>query len=78
MATTFPAFKDVHIVRTIEGGEDTTVYLFKKALWTLNAIYSRFSPNDQDEESKLKLGFPVPRGIKEFPIFADNVIPSKS
>jgi len=67
MATTFPAFKDVHLVN----GEP--IYLFKKALWTLNAVSTRFS-----REAEGGLTFPVLKGIENFPIFADNVLPSKS
>ncbi|GAA5897265.1 uncharacterized protein JCM6883_006635 [Sporobolomyces salmoneus] len=65
MATTFPAFKDVHSVN------GKPVYLFKKALWTLNAIHTRFS-NEAEEGTS----FPVPKGIENFPVFADNVLPS--
>ncbi|GAA5963447.1 hypothetical protein JCM3765_003075 [Sporobolomyces pararoseus] len=70
MATTFSSFKDVHLIKDGNGGGEQPVYLFKKALWTLNAIHSRFHQEGG-------LDFPVPKGVNEnFPIFADNVLPS--
>ncbi|GAA5992446.1 hypothetical protein JCM5350_001595 [Sporobolomyces pararoseus] len=68
MATTFPSFKDVDII------DGEPVYLFKKALWTLNAIYTRFS--QEEKEGSSALNFPIPEGVENFPIFADNVLPS--
>lgn len=68
MATTFPAFNDT------QDAEGKPVYLFKKALWTLNAIHARFSPGTTGEGSAPS--FPVPQGVDRFPVFADNVLPS--
>ena len=62
MATTFPAFADLH--STSSG----SIYLFKKALWTLNAISVAFSSSSPP--------FPLPTNTDQFPVFADNVLPS--
>ncbi|GAA6016279.1 hypothetical protein JCM11491_006801 [Sporobolomyces phaffii] len=70
MATTFPAFKDVD---TLDDGAE--VFLFKKALWTLNAVHARFSV-PAGSESDDAAAFPVPNRVDEWPVFADNVLPS--
>ncbi|GAA6063306.1 hypothetical protein JCM10212_006716 [Sporobolomyces blumeae] len=77
LATTFPAFRDVHVV-------SQPVYLFKKALWLLSVLSIRFSPRGDTctSESASRDGppppFPVPTSadLAHLPIFADNVIPS--
>jgi len=66
MATTFPAFADLH--STPSG----SIYLFKKALWTLNAIKVAFSPSGSSSNAP----FPLPTHTDQFPVFADNVLPS--
>ncbi|GAA5940703.1 uncharacterized protein JCM15063_006332 [Sporobolomyces koalae] len=66
MATTFPAFRDVHEI------DSNPVYIFKKALWTLNAIHARFNSSSSSDQ----LDFPVPTAVDQFPVFADNVLPS--
>ena len=53
------------------------VYIFKKALFLLNAISLRFSPSSPPSDPPLEVTFPIP-DIRDLPIFADNVIPSAS
>lgn len=54
------------------------VYIFKKALFLLNAISLRFSPSAPTSDVvSIVPTFPIP-DVSELPIFADNVIPSSS
>lgn len=54
------------------------VYIFKKALFLLNAVSLRFSPSAPSSDViSVVPTFPLP-DISALPIFADNVIPSAS
>ncbi|GAA6053115.1 hypothetical protein JCM3770_002860 [Rhodotorula araucariae] len=61
LASTFPAFRDVHAV------DGEPVYLFKKALWLATVVSLRF-------ESET-VPFKVP-SLQGMPVFADNVLPT--
>jgi hypothetical protein len=90
---TFPAFRDAYEI----DGERTSpslvshfltltylaaVYIYKKALFLINSISSRWTPRvllpgEIEPEDSGPVTFPIPSST-DLPIFADNVIPSTS
>ncbi|KAG9018092.1 hypothetical protein FRB90_012330 [Tulasnella sp. 427] len=56
----FPAFQDMYLV------DDTPVYIFKKALFLIHAIFLRFGKSES---------LPLP-DTSNLPVFADNVLPA--
>ncbi|EMS22341.1 DUF2419 family protein [Rhodotorula toruloides NP11] len=65
LASTFPAFRDVQLV------DDQPVFILKKPLWLVTVVSLAFRTGDLSD-----VPFKVP-DISGFPVFADNVLPTR-
>lgn len=72
--------RPVQLSHVLQLTHDPAVYIYKKALFLINSISTRWTPrvlqpDEIEPEDSGPVTFPIP-STADLPIFADNVIPS--